>query len=251
MKKYITHKLKNLYSIISSLYYQIKIQIFFNIFKKKKYLYDETKILRKKGYIHLKSVIPKKIIDDFLEQNEKSILYEKNNLIDNFLINVHIEPDKAKVFFDYFKKEKILDICKDYLGKIGILNCIINYQTDRDCETSSMQPHHDTRGNDLKIYVWLSDYNEKSHPIYYINGSNNDFKLYITYNHHRRKDISKDKMDIIQGEKGDIIIFDTHGWHSHVKKNTAERIVLELTVIPKNYFFNSLEKENTIFNNVI
>tara|TARA_B000000460_G_C21275510_1_gene289384 strand:- start:148 stop:255 length:108 start_codon:yes stop_codon:yes gene_type:complete len=33
-----------------------------------------------------------------------------------------------------------------------------------------------------------------------------------------------------------------------MKKNTVERAVLELTVIPKNYFFNSLEKENTIFN---
>ena len=51
-------------------------------------------------------------------------------------------------------------------------------------------------------------------------------------------------MDKIYGDKGDVIIFDTHGWHSHVKKDTAERVVLELTIIPKNNFFNSFEKEN-------
>ena len=84
---------------------------------------------------------------------------------------------------------------------------MINYQNENDCEISSMQPHHDTRGNDLKIYVWLSDYNEKSHPLYYLKGSNNDLKFFITDKHHRRKDIPKEKMDKIYGRKGDIIIF--------------------------------------------
>ena len=54
-------------------------------------------------------------------------------------------------------------------------------------------------------------------------------------------------MHKIYVKKVDIIIFDTHGWHLHTKKNTAERAVLELTIIPKNYFFNSSEKENYYF----
>ena len=176
----IFHKLRTLISIIKSIYYQFKMQIIFLIFfKNKKYLYDETKILKKKGYIHLKSVIPEQIIDNFLEQYEKDILKKKNTLTDDYVFNIDVELEKGKVFFDYFKKNMIVNICRDYLGKVGILNCMINYQNEKDCEISSMQPHHDTRGNDLKIYVWLSDYNEKSHPLYYLKGSNNDLKFFI------------------------------------------------------------------------
>lgn len=244
----IFRKLKNLNSLIKLIYYQFKQQLIFLIFlKNKKYIYDQTKILKKSGYIHLKTIIPEKIIDDFIKNYEKDILKKKNNLSDNYAFQVHVEPEKAKVFFDYFNKNMIVDICRDYLGKIGILNCMINYQNENDCEISSMQPHHDTRGNDLKIYVWLSDYNEKSHPLYYLEGSNNDIKFFITDKHHRRKDIPKEKMTKLYGNKGDIIIFDTHGWHSHTKKNTAERAVLELTIIPINYFFKSFEKESYYF----
>lgn len=247
MLKYFINKLNNLYSIVSSLYYQLKIQFFFNIFNKNKtYLHEETNVIKKNGYIHLKSIIPKNIIDDFLKKKEKAIMYAKENkLIKDYKISLPINLDEANLIFDYVKKNKIIDICRDYLGKIGILNCDINHQTEIDCEISSMQPHHDTRGNDLKIYVWLSNYDKRSHPLYYLNGSNNDFKLYIAYNHHRRKDIPKDKMDKIYGDRGDVVIFDTHGWHSHTKKNTTGRTVLELTVVPKNLFFcNSSDKHN-------
>jgi signal recognition particle GTPase len=113
-----------------------------------------------------------------------------------------------------------------------------------------MQPHHDTRGNDLKIYVWMSDYNEKSHPLYYLKGSHNNWKFYITENHHRRIDILKEKMDKVYGDKGDLILFDTHGWHSHIKKNTVERTVLELTIIPNNYFFCSESTGQSSFNQI-
>ena len=137
------------------------------------------------------------------------------------------------------------------MGNIDILNSKINYQNENNFEVDSMKPHHNTRGNDLKIYIWLSDYNIKSHPLYYLKGSNHLFNLFITYNHHRRNDFSKEKMDKIYGDKWDVIIFDTHCWHSHVKKNNAEWVVLELTIIPKNNFFNSFEKENNLLSNYL
>ena len=69
----IFRKLKNLNSIIKSIYYQFKQQLIFLIFlKNKKYIYDQTKILKKNGYIHLKTIIPEKIIDDFIKNYEKS-----------------------------------------------------------------------------------------------------------------------------------------------------------------------------------
>ena len=114
-----------------------------------------------------------------------------------------------------------------------------------------MQPHHDTRCNDLKIYIWLSDYNISCHPLYYLKGSHKNFKMFLKYNHHRNKNIPKVKMDKIFGDKGDVVIFDTHGWHSHIKKDTAERIVLEITIIPENFLFKSSQKSNLQLNNLL
>ena len=239
MINYVILKIKNKYLTIISLIYQIKIQFFFKILhRNKKYSNEETKILKNQGYLHLKEIIPKREIDNFFQLYEKEILHKsiKNN---DYLIEIPIKFDEKNIFFDYLKNRKVFDICKDYLGKIQIINGCVNHQTNLDCETSSMQPHNDTRGNDLKIYICLSDFNDSAHPLYYLRGSHNDLKFYILEKHHRRKYISKEKMDKIYGKKGDIIIFDTHGWHSHIKKNTTERTVLDITLIPNNYFFKS------------
>ena len=249
MNKTITHKLTTLIKIINSIYYQIKIQfIFFVFYKKKNFKNISTEHLSENGYVKLKNVIPKNVIENILHNYKNQILNETNQLKNGYLIDINLNYNEVKDFFEYFKKNKIFDICKEYLGNFEILNCKINHQTDQDFDESSMQPHHDTRGNDLKIYVWMSDYNEKSHPLYYLRGSNKKLKFYLLDSHHRRKDILKENMDKVYGDKGDIIIFDTHGWHSHVKKNTAERTVLELTIIPKNYFFRSESVGQSSFN---
>ena len=252
MIKSLLKKINNLTSIINSLFYQIKSQLLFILFyKHKKNIYSETKSLKNNGYIHLKKKIPVQVINNFLKNYETSILEQKKINLNDYKFDIEIEVDDANIFFNYLKQNNILEICKDYLGKIGVLNAKINFQNENDCETSSMQPHHDTRGNDLKIYIWLSDYNINCHPLYYLKGSNNNFKLFTKYNHHRRKDISKDKMEKIFGDKGDVVIFDTHGWHSHIKQNTSERVVLEITILPENFLFKSFEKSNSHLNNLL
>lgn len=252
MFKNILKNFDNLTSIIISLFYQIKMQCSFILFyKNKKHIYNETASLKNNGYIHLKKKIPVQLINDLLKNYEAYILEKKKINKNCYKFDIELDIEQTRKFFKYLKQNNIIDICEDYLGKIGVLNTKINYQNENNCETSSMQPHHDTRGNDLKIYIWLSDYDINCHPLYYLKGSNNNFKLYITYNHHRRKDISKDKMDKILGEKGDVVIFDTHGWHSHIKKNTTERAVLEITLIPENFLFNSFEKSNSQLNNLL
>lgn len=243
----ILRKFKNLFSIISSIYFQIKLQFSFYIFNKgRKYLYNETKILRENGYIHLKKVIDKNLIEDLLKRYENEIFEEKIKKTSYYKFDIHLDADQTQKFVSYLNKKNIFNICKDYLGKIGILNCKINYQNENNCETDSMQPHHDTRGNDLKIYAWLSNYDIKSHPLYYLKKSHRNTKFFITYNHHRRKDISKEEMDKIYGDKGDVVIFDTHGWHSNVKIDTTERAVLELTVIPRNRMFKSFSDDENL-----
>ena len=222
MIHYIILKIKNKYLSIISLISQIKIQFLFRNFNLgRKYIFEETRALKKNGYLHLKEIIPREEIDNYFRLYEKDII-KKSIDSNSYLIEIKIQFDEKHILFNYLKKNKIFEICKDYLGKIQILNITsINHQTDKDCEISSMQPHHDTRGNDLKIYVCLSDFGNNAHPLYYLRGSNNDLKFFILEKHHRRKDIQKEQMDKIYGKKGDVIIFDTHGWHSHTKKNTT------------------------------
>ena len=214
---------KRLINLAGILIYQLKIQFFFKLFNlNKKYLNDETVILKNQGYLHLKEIIPKNTVDDFFQIYEKELIQK---LIDNkeYAIQIDAPFNEKNILFDYLKKYKVFDICKDYLGKMQLIESKNNHQTNIDCETKSMQPHNDTRGNDLKIYICLNDFKENSHPLYYLKGSNNDVRFYILEKHHRRKDIKKDEMDKIYGKKGDVIIFDTHGWHSHTKKNTSSR----------------------------
>ena len=241
MYKFFAKKLNTAFRLVSIFYYQIKIQlIFFLLYKKKNYTNIYCQDLSKNGYVKLKNIIPKDVIDRLLLNYRNQIQSRSNNLTnDGYLVDIPVKHFEVKDFFEYFEKNKVFNACMEYLGKFEILNCKINHQTENDHDSTSMQPHHDTRGNDLKIYVWMSNYNEKSHPLYYLKGSHNDWKFYILEKHHRRKDISKNNMDKIFGDKGDVIIFDTHGWHSHVKKNTAERTVLELTLVPNNYLFRS------------
>ena len=110
----------------------------------------------------------------------------------------------------------------------SILNSSINHQTNKDCEISSMQPHHDTRGNDLKNIYLFSDFNVDSSSLL-LRGSNNNIKLYVLEKHHRRKDLRKEQMDKIYGKKRYNYFWLTDG--THTQKNTTERTVLDITLI--------------------
>ena len=78
MIKSILKKLDNLTSIITSLYYQFKLQLLFILFyKHKNHLYSETKSLKNNGYIHLKKKVPAQVINNLLKIYETSILNKK------------------------------------------------------------------------------------------------------------------------------------------------------------------------------
>ncbi len=221
--------LKTRYSIIKQLLFISKI----NFIKTKN---ENLKKLVKDGFIHIKEGFPKEIIKEILDKNHKKI---KN--IDVNCINESIELDdidKTKIFL-CLKDLKILDICKEYLGKNLITySNVYNFLGSKKSSEKSWQPHHDSKMNRLKIYIWISKKNHMTHPLFYSKGSHKKIKSWVKTEETRFPD-EKRIFEKIYGDVGDIIIFDTHGIHSHFKT----------TDVPRESFILTLESHG-VFNRV-
>ena len=99
----------------------------------------------------------------------------------------------------------------------------------------SWQPHHDSKMNRLKIYIWISQQNYMTHPLFYSKGSHKKIKSWIKTKETRFPD-EKGIFEKIYGDIGDIIIFDTHGIHSNFKIYQVERECFIFTVNPGSIF---------------
>ena len=143
--------------------------------------------------------------------------------------------------------KNIIKICTDYLGSnVVTFANQINHLFEDEWKHESMQPHIDSRCNDLKIYIWISDYTENCHPLYYLKGSHKKFKFWLSYDDTRNTNIEKSEMEKIYGNVGDVIIFDTNGWHSHYKEKNTPRTVLDMCIAPNNIFFGTTKKGKNI-----
>ena len=91
------------------------------------------------------------------------------------------------------------------------------------------QPHHDAKGQRVKTYIWLSKFSEKTHPLYYMKKTNNDFMYLKKNNSNLFPEFYEKEMDKILGNTGDLIIFDTNGIHSNFKITTVPRTVADIT----------------------
>jgi hypothetical protein len=126
--------------------------------------------------------------------------------------------------------KEIINLIKNYLGQDlycyeGMIKTLGNLKSTEE----SWQPHHDGRSRKLRIFIWLDKINYNTHPLYYLKKSHKAFKIWKTYEHTRRRDLNK-KLDKIYGDLGDILIFDTHGYHSDFKDTTEPRSVINLTI---------------------
>ena len=124
----------------------------------------------------------------------------------------------------------VISIIKNYLGnKIYAYDNNIMTLGNKISKDKAMQPHHDSKFRRIKIYIWLNDKKFKTHPLYYLKKSHKKIKYWKNYDETRFPNLDQKKFDAIYGEKGNIIIFDTHGIHSHYKTTTISRSVIELT----------------------
>ena len=196
---------------------------------------------------------PKKLFDDgYILLNEKFPLKELD------FLNRYLSYDNYDFVADG-KKIDLVDLKKIYviLNNIGVISIVKRYLGNRiycydnsiktlgnlKSYNSSWQPHHDSKGRRLKIYIWLNQKNLNTHPLYYLKKTHKKILNWAKYEETRFPQIDLGKFDKIYGEKGSIIIFDTHGIHSHFKDSTIPRSVIELTF--ESYgIFNRLNNKN-------
>ena len=138
----------------------------------------------------------------------------------------------------------VISIVKNYLGnKIYCYDNSIKTLGNLQCNNSSWQPHHDSKGRRIKVYIWLNEKNLNTHPLYYVKKTHKNIMNWKKYDETRFPQINSDRFDKIFGQRGGIIIFDTHGIHSHFKESSIPRSVIELT-FESCGFFNRLNKNN-------
>ena len=207
---------------------------YFNIYHKffcKKY----PKGLFDNGYIVLKEKFPLKNID-----LNKYLNYENYEFVSD---GKKIDLIDLKKIYSILKNIGVISIIKRYLGnKIYCYDNSITTLGNQKCSNRSWQPHHDSKGRRIKIYIWLNEKNLNTHPLFYLRKTHKNIINWNQYKETRFPNIESNKFDKIYGQKGSIIIFDTHGIHSHFKITTVPRSVIQLTFEPFG-IFNRLNKK--------
>lgn len=141
-----------------------------------------------------------------------------------------IDDVDLKKIYKVLLKNGAISLIKDYLGKsIYCYDNSILTLGNKVSQCDSMQPHHDSKLRRLKVYIWLSNKNFKTHPLYYLRKTHKQIKNWQMYKETRYPNEKKNKFDTIYGDKGNIIFFDTNGIHSHYKTTNVPRSVIELT----------------------
>jgi len=213
--------------VIQQYYYNF----YHKIFSKK-----NTKNLFDTGYAIYNKKFPFTNInfDKYLDYKEYDFLFDRKK----------IEMVDLKKIYSILFDMGVISVIKNYLGnKVYTYDNSIFTLGNKVCHNDSMQPHHDSKGKRIKIYIWLNNKDLKTHPLFYLKKTHRQIKDWQKYEETRFPDIEKKKFDTIYGEKGSVIFFDTHGIHSHFKTTCVPRSVIELTFEPFG-FFNRLNKKN-------
>ena len=138
-----------------------------------------------------------------------------------------------KKIYNVLSKIGVISVIKDYFGtKIYSYDNSVLTLGNKKSNIGSFQPHHDSKGRRIKVYIWLNDKNLNSHPLYYLKKSHKQILKWKNYEDTRFPNLDKNKFDSIYLNKGNIVFFDTHGIHSHFKETDVPRSVIELTFEP-------------------
>jgi hypothetical protein len=194
----------------------------------------ETQKLIKNGFckLNLKFPIEKIDLKKYLNYNNLDFVSDRKKI--NF--------NDLKIIYKKLNNIGTFKIIKEYLGKdlLAYDNTILTLGTKKSRD-GSWQPHHDSKGRRLKIYIWLNDINYNTHPLFYKKGSHRSIINWKNYSDTRFK--NEGDFEKIYGDLGSIIIFDTHGIHSNFKETIEARSVIELTLESKG-FLRRVNKKN-------
>ena len=195
---------------------------------------SETKKLIKNGYFIFNEKFPLDILDikKYLEYKNLDFVFDRKK----------INESDLKIIYKKLNNIGLFDVIKEYLGKelLSYDNTMLTLGTKKSNE-GSWQPHHDSKGRRLKIYIWLNNINYNTHPLFYKKGSHRNILNWKKYEDTRFK--NEKNFDKIYGELGSILIFDTNGIHSNFKDSIEPRSVIELT-IESNGFLRRIHNRN-------
>ena len=214
------------------------------VFRKPAHTYPEKlyRELDKKGIVCFRSLF------DLLECEELIRLsgYSSVNAMHDELARTndiygHFNITKESIdFFDSRLKLKninVMSMALDYLS-VGVGQGYYQYEEcfhARGCPAGSepqLQPHHDTKLNRIKIYLWLTPIDYQPHPLYYMVGDHRRIKTWFDYSGTRFPDVKKNQMIELLPQVGDLLMFDTHGIHSHIKTVTGPRLAFLRSIDP-------------------
>ena len=199
---------------------------------------DSQRTFAKDGYIIIKNYIDIETIKESLslDSNIKLLSDEDPTNGVDVISRASIELEKAllsRISDNSPSSRKILGLIKSYLGSrcLTYSNGLL-ILPERAINEGSWQPHHDSKFNKIKIYLWISPYSKERHPLYFIRGSHKKFKFWKNHYGTRYPKIPKKEMLRIDGNTGDLILFDTHGVHSFFKDKGLSRSVYTLNLDP-------------------
>ena len=157
-----------IYSIIRQCFF--KLSIFLNKSKN-----NNLNQLCNDGYLVFNKYVPEDYCDNLLQKNLTKELNEEN-YVSKYKLIPKIELDKI---LKILRKEGILDIIKSYLGQNLI--CYDNsllFLGKLTSEKESWLPHHDSKENRLKVYIFLVSTDDTNQPLDYQIGSHKIIKTW-------------------------------------------------------------------------
>ena len=197
-------------------------RVFFLRFQKK-----NTSELSRNGFITINNVFDKDYSEILFKKYKKKFNNKWN------FVSKYKSLDKKDLFkiLHFLEKKNILEIVKIYLGqKIICYDNSVLFLGKNTSKEDSWQPHHDSKENRVKIYIWLSKNNKNNQSIYYQVGSHKKIKFWKNYKETRFKKYSQNNsLKKIIGDQGGVSIFDTHGLHSGYKLSKKTRASIVLT----------------------
>jgi hypothetical protein len=179
-------------------------------------------------------------IPNAFSRNELSFIFDEYNFAPReheMYTRIELSDNHKDVILDLLKQKKILQLVEEYVGStVWCYEDSIYTLGSAECSDGSMQPHHDAKSNRLKIFIWLTNHDPAVHPVFYLPGDHRKLKSWKTYEE-TRVCVAKEKMVAVQGDVGDVVVFDTHGTHANTKAYGPPRSVIQFDFDPVGLFF--------------
>tara|TARA_B100000902_G_C27161614_1_gene839037 strand:- start:22 stop:984 length:963 start_codon:yes stop_codon:yes gene_type:complete len=180
-------------------------------------------------------------------------IFDQNDLInDKTVQSLVMDKFFIKIARDYFNSEPIFDM--------AVMWWSTPFEKEASSEAAQLY-HYDCNGRVkwLKIFVYLTDVDEKNGPHHYIQGTHkigSKSKKLLSRGYIRisddeiKKYYPKDDFKVIKGAKGTTFAADTLCWHKGKNLVKGNRLVFELNYTSSLFGFNNnlvVKKENNEF----